>query len=117
AAVGQFEHLVDVGGGADWIQIVLRWLLDRRVALGEDRDQFPVRDRIVDQADGALARHGELHERIRKQYGVSKRQDRQFRWNRKPPIADRDILWFEVLELIAHRDLVSIGEGRLQIAE
>jgi len=34
-------------------------LLDRGVALGEDRDQLAVGDRVVDQADRALARDGE----------------------------------------------------------
>ena len=53
AAVGQLEHLVDVRRGADRVQVVLRRLLDRRVALREHRDQLAVRDRIVDQADGA----------------------------------------------------------------
>ena len=87
AAVGQLEHLVDVRRGADRVQIVLRRLLDRRVALREDRDQLAVRDRIVDQADGALARDGERHERIRKEDGVPKRQDRQLGRNRRA--ADR----------------------------
>ena len=36
AAVGQLEHLVDVRGGADRVEIVLLRLLDRRVALRED---------------------------------------------------------------------------------
>ena len=40
AAVGQLEHLVDVGGGADRVQVVLQRLLDRGVALREDADQL-----------------------------------------------------------------------------
>jgi len=35
----------------------------------------------------------------------SKRKNRQLRWNGQRPITDRDVLGFEVLELIAHRDL------------
>ena len=104
AAVRQLEHLVDVRRGADRIQIVLQRLLDRRVALGEDRDQLAVGDRVVDQADRALAGHGERHERIRKQHRVAKRQDRQLGRNRERPIAGRDVLGLEVLELIAHGD-------------
>ena len=83
AAVGQLEHLVDVRRRADAVQIVLRRLLDRRVALREDRDQLAVGDRVVDEADGALARHGQRHERIRKEHRVPKRQDRQLGWNRR----------------------------------
>ena len=62
AAVRQLEHLVDVRRGADRVEIVLARLLDRRVALREHGDQLAVRDRIVDQADRALARHRQRHE-------------------------------------------------------
>ncbi len=79
AAVGQLEHLVDVRRGADWVEILLHRLFDRGVALREDGDQLAVRDRIVDQPDGALARHRERHERIREEHGVAQRQDRQLR--------------------------------------
>src|SRR5207249_4759221 len=98
--------LVDVRGGADRVQIVLARLLDGRVALGEDRYQLAVRNRIVNQAYGALAGDGERHERIRKKDGVSQRQNRQLGWNGERLIANRGVLGFEVLELIAHRDLV-----------
>jgi len=47
AAVGQLEHLVDMRRGADREQISLPRLLGGRVALGEDRNQLPVRDGIV----------------------------------------------------------------------
>jgi hypothetical protein len=109
AAVGQLEHLVDVRRRADAEQIVLRRLLDRGVALREHRDQLAVRDRIVDQADRALARHGERHEGIRKEDSIAKRQNRQLRWNRQRPVADRDVLGFEVLDLIAHSDLLYLA--------
>ena len=109
AAVGQLEHLVDVRGGADLEQIALPGLFDRRITLREDGDQLAVGDRIVDQADGAFARHGERHERIRKKDRVPKREDRELRRNRERPIADRDVLCPEVLDLIAHRDLLSIA--------
>ena len=78
AAVGQLEHLVDVGGGADREQVGLAGLLDRRVALGEDGDQLPAADGIVDQADGAFAGHRERHERVREEDRVAQREDREF---------------------------------------
>ena len=90
------------------IEIVLARLLDARVALGEDGDQLAVGDRIVDQPHGALARHRERHERVGKQDRVPKRQNRQLRRNRERPIADRDVLGLEVLDLIAHSDLDSM---------
>jgi hypothetical protein len=104
AAVRQLEHLVDVGRSAHGVQIGLHRLLDGRVALGEDGDQLAVRDGVVDQANRAFARDGERHERIRKEDRVSKRQDRQLGRDIERPIADRDVLGLEVLELIAHRD-------------
>ena len=110
AAVGQLEHLVNVRRRADAEQILLLRLFDRRVALREHGDQLAVRDRVVDQTHRALAGDGERHERIRKEDRVPKRQNRQLRRNRKRPIADREVLGLEVLELIAHRDLTS-GPG------
>ena len=108
AAIRQLEHLVDVRRGPDRVEIVLAGLFDCRVTLREDRNQFAVGDRVVDQAHRAFARDRERHERIRKEDRVPKREDRQLRGNRKRPIADRDVLGFEVLDLIAHSDLTSI---------
>ena len=102
AAVGQLEHLVDVRRGADGIQIGLERLFDRGVALREHGDQLAVRDRVVDQADRALARHGQRHERIRKEHRVAQREDRQLGRNRERPIAVRQVLGLEGLELVAH---------------
>src|SRR5206468_11706360 len=81
AAVGQLEHLVNVRGGADGVEIVARRLFDGRITLGEDGDQLAVRNRIVDEPDGALAGDGERHERVGKEDGVAQRQDRQLRGN------------------------------------
>ena len=105
AAVGQLEHLVDVRGGADRVQIVLQRLLDRGVALREHRDQLAVRDGVVDQADRALARHRQRHERIRKEDRVAQRQDRQLGRNRERPIGVRQVLGLEGLELSLIGDL------------
>ena len=101
-AVGQLEHLVNVGRSADGVQVLARGLFDRGIALREHRDQLSVRNRIVDQADRALAGDGERHERIGEEDGVAKRQDRQLGRNRQRPVADRDVLRLEVLDLIAH---------------
>ena len=102
AAVGQLEHLVDVGRGADGVQVRLGGFVDRRVALREHRDQLAVGNRVVDEPHGALAGDGQRHERIGKEDRVAKREDRQLGWNRERPIADRGVLGFEVLDLIAH---------------
>ena len=61
-AVRQLEHLVDVGRGADGIEIFANRFLNCRVALREDGDQLPIGNRIVDQFDGAFAGNGERHE-------------------------------------------------------
>ncbi len=43
AAVGQLEHLVDVGGGADRVEVVLARVLFGRLALREDGDHAAAR--------------------------------------------------------------------------
>jgi len=101
---------VDVGRGADRVEVGLRRFLDGRVALREHGDQLAVGDGIVDQPHGALARDREGHEGIREEDRVPKRQDRQLGWNVERPIADGDVLVFEVLELIAHGDLTLSGQ-------
>ena len=50
AAIGQLEHLVDVRGGADPVEIVLGRLLDRRIALREHADELAAADRLFDRA-------------------------------------------------------------------
>jgi hypothetical protein len=68
---------VDVRRGADGVEVGLARFFDGGIPLREHGDQLAVRDRLVDQANGALPRHRERHERIRKENGVSKREDRQ----------------------------------------
>ena len=80
AAVGQLEHLVDVRGRADAIEIFLGGLFDRRITLGEDGDQLGAVHRLVDEAHRCLPRDRERHERIRKEHRVSERKDRQLGW-------------------------------------
>ena len=79
AAVGQLEHLVDVAGGADRMQILLLWIILGGFALSEHGDHPARRHRFVDETDGALARHGERHEGLRKQHGVAQWKHRDFR--------------------------------------
>src|SRR5439155_12172506 len=45
---------------------------------------------------------GERHERIRKEDRVAKRQNRQLGWNRERPIAVRDVLGFEGVNVFSH---------------
>ena len=111
AAVGQLEHLVDVRGRADRVQVGLPRLFDRRIALREHGDQLAVGDRVVDQPHGALASHRQRHEGIRKQDRVPQRQNRQLGRDAERPIAQREVLGLEVLELIAHRDLTLSGQA------
>ena len=79
AAVGQLEHLVNLAGGADRMQVGLRRLVFAGFALREHGNGLAARDRFVNQLDRALARHRQRHERLRKQHGVAQRQHRHFR--------------------------------------
>jgi hypothetical protein len=76
AAVGQLEHLVDLTGGADRMQIALRRLVFAGFALREHGNGLAARHGLVDQLDGTFARHRERHERLRKQHRVAQRQHR-----------------------------------------
>ena len=55
AAVGQLEHLVDVGDGADGVEVVLHRLFDRRVFLREDANQ-PCRTHWPPRRGGPMPR-------------------------------------------------------------
>jgi len=70
AAVRQLEHLVNVGRGADRVEILEHRLFDRGVALGEYANHTPRRGGLVDQAHGGFPRDRERHERIRKEHCV-----------------------------------------------
>ena len=74
-AVREAEHLVDVGERADRVEVALERLVDRRVALGEDADHLALLHGLVDERDGALARHRERQHRLREQQRVAQRQD------------------------------------------
>ncbi len=108
-AVRQLEHLVDVRRGADLEKVVLTWLLDRRIALREYRYQLPVGNGVVDEAHGGFARHSKWHERVGEEHRVPQGQDRQFWRNRKRPIGNREVLRLEILDLIAHGELLRSG--------
>ena len=102
AAVGQLEHLVDVRGRADRIEVFLQRLFDRRLTLGEHADHPAGRGRLVDQAHRGLPGHRQRHERIRKQHGVPERQDRQLGRNRQRTLRRAVSSDDEGLVLIAH---------------
>ena len=80
AAVRQLEHLVNVAGRPDRIEVVAQRLVFARLALREDRNQAAARNRLVNQPHRALARHRERHERIGKQHRIAQRQHRQLGW-------------------------------------
>ena len=104
-AVGQLEHLVDVGGGSDGVQLFLGRLFGARIELGEDPDETAVGDGLLDQADGALAGHREGHEGIRKQHRVAQRQHRQLGRDRHRSGAARTGP-VEEPRLVAHRTIL-----------
>ena len=102
AAVGQLEHLVDVGGRADPEQVGLDGFLDRGVALGEDGDELPAANRVVDQADGAFPGHRERHERVREQNRVAQREDGEFGGDRERPLPIRGFIERRGFGFVAH---------------
>ena len=108
AAVGQPEHLVDMGGGANRIEVGLQRFVERGIALREDADQLAVGDGFVDQPHRTLTRHRQRHERVRKQHRVAQREHGQFGWNDGRTIVDRDGGRFgrlgNLVGVIAHGD-------------
>ena len=103
AAVGQLEHLVDVGGRPDLVEVGLGRLLDGGVALREDRDQPAAGHRLVDQPDRRLAGHGQRHERVGEEHRVAQRQHGQ-RVGDERTFRARDLLGLEAFGFRAHRD-------------
>ena len=88
------------------MQIGLHRFLGGGIALREHRDQLAVGNRIVDEPDRTLARDRQGHERIRKQDRVAQGQDRQLGRNRQWPIGSSQFLGIEILDLIAHVELL-----------
>ncbi len=110
AAVRQLEHLVNLAGGTDFVQVALPRFVFARFALREDGNGLSAGDRFVNQLDGAFTRHGERHEGLRKQHRVAQRQHRHFRRHAKHGgIRSRGIEWIDV---IAHGVAPPGGEGR-----
>ena len=103
AAVGQLEHLVDVGGRPDFVEVGLGRLLDRGVALREDRDEPAAVHRFVDQPDRCLPGHGQRHERVGEEHRVAQRQHGQ-RIGDERTFRARDLLGLEAFGFRAHRD-------------
>ena len=108
AAVRQLEHLVDVGGGADRIEILEQRLFDRRFTLREDANHPPRRGRLVDQTHRGFAGHRQRHERVRKKHGVSKRQHRQLARNREWPLTTDQQCFVETVGLIGFFGLIGL---------
>jgi hypothetical protein len=90
---------VDVTRGPDGVQVVLLRLLHRRITLREDANQLAPRDGFINQADGALARDRQRHERVGKQHRVAQRKDRQLVGQLQRPFAGREL--FEVQSVVA----------------
>ncbi len=102
AAVGQLEHLVDVAGGTDAVQIRLLRLLHRGIALGKDANQLARGYGFVNQPDGAFPRHRERHERIREKHGVPQRQNRQLAGNGHGLVPEGEFLQIEPFVAVTH---------------
>ena len=83
---------MDVGGGADRIEIVLQRLLDRRFALREHADHPAGGVASSIRRTDALARNRQRHEGIRKQHRVAQRQDGQLAGNRQRPLTGRPVV-------------------------
>jgi hypothetical protein len=103
AAVGQLEHLVDVGGRPDVVEVGFSRLLDGGVTLGEDRDEAAAGHRFVDQANRRLPRDGERHERVGEQHRVAQRQHGQGVGDERTFRA-RNLFGLEAVGFRAHRD-------------
>ena len=88
---GQPEHLVDVRGRANRVQVLLVRFVERGVALREHADDLARIDGLVDQPDGALARNRQRHERIGEQHRVAQRQQRELWRDRERPFAARPL--------------------------
>ena len=110
-AVGQLEHLVDVGDGPDGIELLLGGLLGARLELGEDADEAAVGDGLLDQPHRALPGHRERHERVRKEDRVAQGQHRQLGRNPHRTEAAGTAL-VELLGLVAHRVVSPGAAGR-----
>jgi hypothetical protein len=83
AAVGQLEHLVDVCGGADRVEILLQRFFRAGLTLGKNADHASAGRRLIDQADGRFTRDRKRHEGIREQHRVPQRKKRQLGRNRR----------------------------------
>ena len=102
AAVGQLEHLVDMRGRADRIEVLLQGLLDGRLFLREDANHPAGRAGFVDQADRRLARDCQGHEGIGEQHRVAERQHGHVVGNRQS-LRARRLFDDDEFVTVAHR--------------
>ena len=78
-AVGELEHLVDVGEGPDAVEVALHRVVDRGVALGDDADDLALAHRVVHEGHGALPGHRQGQDGVGEQDGVPQGQDARAR--------------------------------------
>ena len=76
-AVGELEHLVDVGERADPEEVALDGVVHGGIALGDHADDLALAHRVVDEGHRALARHRQGQDGVGEQDGVPQRQDGQ----------------------------------------
>jgi len=100
--VGDADHLLDDGGGADLVQVVPARLFDLGILGRDEREQPVARDGVVDEPDGALLADREREHRVREDDGVLEREDRQL--GRELDVLDVDLF----VEQLAHRLLLPL---------
>ena len=77
-AVGQLEHLQDVGDAADRVQILDRGLVLRGGFLGDEQDALARLHRILERLDALRTTDEERDDHVREHHHVAQRQQRHF---------------------------------------
>jgi hypothetical protein len=78
------------------VQVVFERFVLARFALREHGDEAAGRHGLVDEADGALAGHGQRHEGVREQHRVAQRQHGQFFWYAERLFVRRDVRFYPI---------------------
>ena len=73
-AVGELQHPLDDGCGADLVQILLRGLLDGGVLLQDQADHAVLDHDLVDELDGRRAAHDQGSRYVREDHGPLQRR-------------------------------------------
>ena len=82
AAVRHAQHADDGGQRAHPVQVLRTRLLDVAVLLAHHAQRLVAPVHLLDQADAAVATHGDGDDHPREEHGVAQRQDGQFRRRR-----------------------------------